>query len=211
MISLIQLLFPHCCAACECVVDTRRTLCRSCEDSITPVVTTFLPVGTYTVPVFALATYKDPIRKLILAKNYGDILAARDLGTLIAQRTHVSHIQADYCVPVPLHWKRYATRGYNQAYEMAKSIRKHCHIPILNAIKRTQATAYQASLSARERASNTMGVFVVKNHYKPLLAHKHIILVDDLFTTGATARAAIKALTHYKPATITVAVAARVV
>ena len=91
----------------------------------------------------------------------------------------------DIIVPVPLHWKRRLKRGYNQSYYIAKGISEVTGIPVnTNIIKRTVNNPTQTHLTHSERQNNVNGIFKVR---KPeLIEGKHILLVDDVITTGAT-------------------------
>jgi competence protein ComFC len=161
--------------------------------------------------VFAISNYKDPIRSLILAKRRSDILASYELAQLICDFTVFSQIPADHIIPIPLHWTRYARRGFNQAEEMAKFLAKQRNIPMTPMLTRVKKTKFQAGLDANERQSNVEQAFrlVVKNTQQ--YRGKHLILVDDLMTTGSTFQSAARVLLDIKPATISGIVAARVI
>ncbi|PKN03382.1 hypothetical protein CVU75_02475, partial [Candidatus Dependentiae bacterium HGW-Dependentiae-1] len=101
-------------------------------------------------------------------------------------------------------------RGYNQAHEMARVLacKRGCAVaPIL---KRARRTPFQSGLPAAKRAENVKNVFTLIAGVDPaLFTGKHIVLVDDLMTTGATLREAAKVLRTLNPASITAVVAAR--
>ncbi len=118
-------------------------------------------------------------------------------------------------VPVPLHRSKYAQRGFNQARELAvralKSLRKtHPEWRLTLAastLMRLRATASQAGLSSHERRLNVRGAFTVSD--TAVVDGKHILVIDDIFTTGATARAAAQALVRAGAASVWVATLAR--
>ena len=113
-------------------------------------------------------------------------------------------------VPIPLHWTRYIARGYNQAFEIASVLALKSKKPVISCLRRVRKTEYQAVLSAEHRKKNIQMAFsVMKN--PEYIEGKHILLVDDLMTTGATLQEATKILLKYKPKKISVVVAARVV
>jgi ComF family protein len=94
-------------------------------------------------------------------------------------------LACDLIVPVPLHWIREYSRGFNQAELIGKKISKRFNIPLSKTgLKRTKATPSQTGLSLKERARNIKGAFSVRNSQK--LNGKRILLVDDVMTTGAT-------------------------
>jgi ComF family protein len=163
--------------------------------------------------VIAISAYNDPIRPLILAKRRSDRSAGRLLGKLIYDLTIFPTIDADYIVPVPLYWSRYAQRGFNQAEEMAKVLAQKKGIPMVKLVRRIKKTKYQAGLSAQQRILNVHKAFELSGKINDMgcYANKHIIIVDDLLTTGSTIKAVARVLLRLNPASITVVVAARVV
>jgi ComF family protein len=163
------------------------------------------------VRVFAITDYKDPIRALILAKKYYNIAAAYKLGILLWQLTDLHEQQFDYIIPVPLHWWRYAQRGYNQAAEIAYGINKQASIPVLHALKRIRYTVRQSELSQEARIDNVKTAFAFNTSMHNIIQGKRVLLVDDLMTTGATLHACVQELRKAKPNSITIGVASRVV
>jgi ComF family protein len=96
----------------------------------------------------------------------------------------------DIIIPVPLHYKRLLYRRYNQAALIAKDLAVHDGIIYRGDIlKRIRATASQGHKSPKERATNVKGAFKVKEKHRPLIEGKNILLVDDVYTTGATLNA----------------------
>lgn len=89
----------------------------------------------------------------------------------------------DTIVPVPLHPKRYAERGYNQAELIARMISYSTGTPVQHLLQRHRATQQQALLSKVERLSNVKRAFATDQH---MVVGKRILLVDDVYTTGAT-------------------------
>ncbi len=88
----------------------------------------------------------------------------------------------DALVPVPLHWRRQATRGFNQAEELCKPLIRYTGLPMLNNVKRTRATPYQSALDAGQRHSNLKLAFAVRGR----ISSQHVLIVDDVITTGET-------------------------
>lgn len=160
--------------------------------------------------IHAIADYREPLRPLILAKGWSDIIAANQLGQLMWQHTNFKNIAANYLIPVPLHWTRFAWRGYNQAEEMATVLGAKRNIPVVNLVKRVKKTRFQSTLSAEDRKHNVAEAFTLVDCDEDLYRDKHLILVDDLYTTGATLRETAKALIPLKPASISAVVPCRV-
>ncbi|MEM6820366.1 MAG: ComF family protein [Verrucomicrobiota bacterium] len=96
-------------------------------------------------------------------------------------------------VPIPLHWLRYYQRGFNQAKELARRLATHSGIPVLDVLKRHQPTRVQASLRRLDRLRNCRHAFCLRN---PKFEGKEqrLLIIDDVFTTGATANACAKVL-----------------
>lgn len=109
------------------------------------------------------------------------------MGELFAAELYSSGFlqDIDAIISVPLHKKRQQKRGYNQSEEIAKGIAHITAIPIItDSIKRVKHTETQTKKSKEERLENMNNIFSVTN--PEILANKHIVLIDDVITTGAT-------------------------
>jgi len=144
---------------------------------------------------------------MIVAKHHSDHIMFEALGDLMWQKTVLSHLVVDCFIPIPLYWSRKMKRGFNQAEILAKRLGKHGNVAVFDMIARTRQTEYQSRLEKEERKDNVAGAFSIKNGYDIL--GKHIMLVDDLCTTGSTAVSIAKILIKYKPASISLVVACR--
>ena len=161
--------------------------------------------------VFACSSYGDPLKSLILAKGWSDIVSSRQLGEIIWQSTNVKQHAFDYLIPIPLHWSRFAKRGFNQAEEIATALARKSGKPVINLLRRIKRTSLQSGLTIEGRRSNICDAFEVNCSDSDVYKNKHLMLVDDLMTTGSTLRAAAQKLLRYKPASISAIVACRVV
>ena len=96
-------------------------------------------------------------------------------------------------VPVPLHPRRLRRRGFNQSLLLARRISRQCSLPLdFTSLRRIRATVPQTELSAAERRKNIRGAFAVLR--PQAVAKKDILLIDDVFTTGATVEECAKVL-----------------
>lgn len=207
--SLRSIIAPPLCASCKSLIDSNFLLCDRCVARIQPIVSLpFQVTKTYTVSIFAITRYEEPIKSLIVAKSWSDIVASRVLGELAWQHTAIRHIPCDVVVPIPLHWTRYAYRGFNQAEEMGRIIAQRSNKPLVSLLKRIKRTPILAAFSAEKRSELTKEAFELTPQTGAYQG-KHILLIDDVFTTGSTLRAAIKELKKIKPASISVLVACR--
>ena len=206
----LSLISPPFCAGCNLILTDRFVLCDRCKRLVRPVATTSIPVTKkYSVKLFAASGYAEPLKSLVLAKSHGNRTAAGLLGQLAWQMTDVRNASFDYIVPVPLHWLRFARRGYNQAAEMARVIAKESEQPLLHAVKRTAHRPFQSQIARELRSGNVCGAFSLRKKYKDQIRDKHILIIDDLVTTGATLRATARELIRARPASLTALVACR--
>ncbi|MFC1845524.1 ComF family protein [Candidatus Dependentiae bacterium] len=210
--TLLDLVLPPFCAHCRMFFGKREIFCKACSQLISPIVSTKIPVTpTKVMKVFAIAGYKDPLRSLILAKGWSDIVAARQLGELVWDMTYLKNMEIDFFVPIPLHWSRFAKRGFNQAHEMAKVIARNSGKPVHQLLKRPKRTAFQMGLKQKMRAENLKDAFQPCCKDETRYKGKHLVLVDDLMTTGSTLKAAARQLYKLQPASVSAVVACRVV
>ncbi|MGB5510182.1 MAG: ComF family protein, partial [Woeseiaceae bacterium] len=169
--------------------------CGACQSSPPPARFTVAPL-LYEFPVDAGLKALKFRRQLFYAPAFAELL----LGALGELRHEV-----DALLPVPLHWRRLAYRGYNQAHELCKPIARRTGLPVIGGVVRCRATAAQSGLSASARNRNLRGAFVVRKH----IAGRHVLLVDDVITTGATTRHLAQALLEHGVAEVSVAAVAR--
>jgi len=152
--------------------------------------------------------YRAPLDRLLpRAKFHGDLAGLRLLSSLMAERL-LGAARPDALVPIPLHRSRLRRRGYDQALELARPLARRLGLPLRDdVLGRVRATAAQSRLDAGARRRNLRGAFTVRSGV-PLPAH--VALVDDVMTTGATARSAATALLRAGARRVDVWVCARV-
>jgi len=154
---------------------------------------------------FAIAAWhsESVLRDLILKFKYGRELHLRScLGDLMLPVLEEPRLQMDalsewLLVPVPLHRVRQREREFNQSEALAKHMAKQTGMRMENALLRLRDTGHQAGLSRTERLANLRSAFAVNpKHHKRSgrLAGRKVLLVDDVFTTGATTDACARVL-----------------
>ncbi len=154
--------------------------------------------------VRALSNFTDTkIRALIHeAKFRGNTKAFLLLNALFARHIEHAHQNIDMIIPIPLSSARMRTRGYNQVTEILRAgdsqIKK---LIVLEILKRVRDTRPQTELARNERLLNMRDAFGVTHGEK--ISGKHVLIVDDVSTTGATLNTAKAALLPYKPASVT--------
>lgn len=136
-----------------------------------------------------VADYQAPYLQLIHQLKYaGKIECATLLGRLFCEANEPAPSEAgdkhpEVLLPVPLHWWRQWRRGFNQAEEIAQTLGELTGIPCDNTLlQRIKATPQQTTLSAGQRRRNLRGAFRIRPHH-----YRHVALLDDVVTTGATA------------------------
>lgn len=195
-----QLIFPHNCLACgNHLRYSEHTLCTACLLDIPLVHSTEIENNAFEnlflgqIPYERCTTFfyyskKNKYSTLIHSLKYnGNKKTGIFLGEIFAQQLQELNFMSDidYIVPVPLHSKRQRSRGYNQSEVLAQGIANVCDTPLcINAVKRIVNTETQTKKNKEERKQNVANIFTVE---KPsLLEGKHILLLDDVITTGAT-------------------------
>ena len=162
------------CPICKARASSRLGCCSVCQTLL------FKPIKT--PDSLALGPYSGKLELAIRHLKYHQVTG---LATLFAQEL-AKEIQragwaADCITAVPLHWRRYLKRGYNQSTLVARPLAKNLGISYLALLHRKQATQQQAKLSRLEREQNVAEAFVAKP-----VRGKRIFLLDDVITTGAT-------------------------
>lgn len=141
---------------------------------------------------FSYGAYENELRSLVHQLKYGGL---RTLAPVLGRRMALvvpRRFQFDAIVPVPLHWTRQWRRGYNQAELLAEEVARSWSVPMRRLLRRVRRAPAQAGLSAAGRRKNTAGTYELSRGADA--AGLVVLLVDDVFTTGATASACAAAL-----------------
>ena len=157
--------------------------------------------------------YDDASRDIILGFKHGDQTHSVPCFIPWLNQAGAGFLdKADFLMPVPLHRWRILRRRFNQSAIIAKALSQNIKIPfILNGLERVRATPTQGYLQANERKKNVKNAFIVPDEVIPKIRHKRIVLIDDVFTTGATVSECTKALLNNGAGTVDILTLARVV
>ncbi len=198
-----HLFFPHNCAGCRTdVLENDAVICSRCMEQLPETGFISLPGNTVEKIFYGRMHVQNAASLLYFTKNsllqrllielkyHGNKETAIFLGKLLGEQLACAkrYESADAIVPMPLNEKRERKRNYNQATLIAKGITTAFKIPVIeNAVSRSVFTNTQTHKNRISRWQNMEGVFAVKD--ETLLRNKHILLVDDVITTGATLEA----------------------
>jgi len=174
-IGQFTVLPPLRCPLCNTAVAKPYTLCRQCSIKYSRL-----------RGIVAIGAYAGPLRQAIHQFKYQNRTSlAQDLGALLSQIVIKAEIPpCAAIVPVPLHPKREAARGFNQASLLAQAASEWLHVPALtDGIVRIVDTPPQVGLSREQRLRNVAGAFSAR---RGAFSHGGVLLVDDVATTGAT-------------------------
>lgn len=229
---LVDLVFPPRCPLCGNAISAQTGLCSTCwsdlaipgEPACTKCGRPFGDgafEGAVCAPclgapprhdgIAAATLYNDTSRKLVLAlKHGGRISLAPIMAGLITAK--LSFVGPDWLVvPVPLHRWRLWKRGYNQAAELARVIARRTGGRLaVDALVRRKATPSLGGLGQKARRRALTGAIVVKSRKSPVLKGAHVVLVDDVLTSGATSDACVAALKRAGAHKVVIACFARV-
>jgi len=209
--ALAELLFPSLCLSCGQILPERggHPFCPDCYSGIRFITAPLCPVCGIPYPAEespdhtcgdclqnkrnigtarSLGIYKSVLLDAIHAFKYGGNLAlGESLGRLMADHDYPSFRIDDYSliVPVPLHPRRLRQRGFNQSVILAREIaRRHGIAMEFRTLRRVVDTESQAGLKKEERRSNIRKAFGMSDPDR--VSGKHVLLVDDVYTTGST-------------------------
>lgn len=187
------------CGGCRAELPTLHAACDRCALPLPPSPSNSgrtCPRCLQQPPAFASARaawhYAFPVGQLVQRFKYrGDLAAGHSLARLAAARLEPADSRPDLLVPIPLHWRRYWGRGFNQAQLIAAEFGHQWRLPVaVRLLRKRRIGASQQTLSRARRLQNLVHSFRVQGEIERL----HIGLVDDVITTGATLEAASRAL-----------------
>lgn len=205
--SIIHLLYPRLCVVCRTALTAGENhICAGCMADFP------FSNGFYTPHRFLLEKFPDALPQNLYTlfhydkySNYRNLIYAikykhkKELGVYLGQmlgdriNDEGGNTGIDAIVPIPLHPKKESKRGYNQSVLIAEGIASVLQVEIYDhVIVRTQNNPSQTGKTPEERAQNTEGIFKVT--HPEAITNKHLLIVDDVITTGSTIRSCLKTL-----------------
>ncbi len=183
--TIISFLFPPLCLHC------RREgvwLCPAAQEEIESLTVLKNPLSIDCVDrVICRGEYDAPVLGTIIQKvKYDFLTAPAEIFPSLLEplRFELNGVAKDtVIVPIPLHWRRRLSRGFNQSELIAKALSSTTGIPVMNLLQRHRATTPQVKLNSQDRITNVVGAFRGRPVAK---MPREVILVDDVITTGST-------------------------
>lgn len=212
LVNIQDWLLPSLCPACGATAEKGHGLCHGCAQTL-PLLQNTCPrcakpyehadihgecgACQKRPPAFersiALYRYTPPVDHFIRELKFNRQLGlARLLGRHLAERL-LNEPRPDRIIPIPLHRARLRERGYNQALEIARPVAKALEVPIdSQSLQRVRPTLPQTGLAVAARRKNVRDAFRLRD--PDSVRAQHLVLVDDVMTTGSTAQAAAQCL-----------------
>lgn len=187
--SALDVIYPPHCVHCK---RGGAVWCMDCQQDIVPVAIVEAEAGGLVLDARgACAEFQGSVRSAIHALKYsGKQRLADPLGALLTATLSTTGWQPTLLTAVPLHPERLATRGYNQSALLAEQVARRCAVPLNNAVlTRTRATRPQVGLNYHDRQQNMAAAFLSGD-----VQGQSVVVIDDVYTTGATLRGCAAAL-----------------
>ena len=230
-------LLPARCLTCDEIVEDRGAVCASCWQGLRFIEKPYCGVlgspfsydlGSGALSAEAIADppafdrlrstllYDAEARRLVQGLKFSD---RTDLGPWMARWMHHGLLRngdgllddKPLIIPVPLHRRRLLSRRFNQSAELARHLAHLAECPFVpDYLRRIRPTQQQVGLGQKQRQRNVSGAFLVPEEHKPAIQGRPVLLVDDVYTTGATMQACARALKRAKPLRIDCVTFARV-
>jgi len=230
----LNCVFPDDCRLCEKPLATfsRIPVCHSCLQSPQPLKLEYFcrvcrtpfvdsyPLDEHNLCIvcrksrayfdaaYSYGSYDGPLQKLIQLFKYSKVESlAGPLSRLLLESLPLAE-NFDVIMPMPMHWRKRWERGFNQAELLAAPVARRYGLKLSHNLHRTRYTKAQAGLNEKQRQENLKDSLRVRRAAE--LSGKRVLLIDDVFTTGATLRAAAAVLKANGAARVTALTLARV-
>ena len=197
MTNLLNLIYPNVCGFCN--KTCKNELCNKCKVKIrhSQINIIIKPKSKYFKELISIFKYEGIIRDKILQYKFEDkAYMCNTFAKIILKNEKICGLlkKYDIIIPVPIHRKRKAQRGYNQTQLIASRISKDLKIKLCDDVLiKSKNTIAQSKLNKNKRKQNIKGAFKILNAGK--VQGKNILLIDDIYTTGSTVNECSKILT----------------
>ncbi|MFP4521180.1 MAG: ComF family protein [Fibrobacterota bacterium] len=137
---------------------------------------------------FSAYVFDENLKKIMHSLKYQKLSSIGfEIGVVSAEEAGKDYFfPYDCIVPVPVHHTRLRERGYNQVLFIAEGLNSVSGKPVISVLARIRKTGSQTRLSKEERALNIRGAFAIRKKFRDYIKNKKILLIDDVYTTGAT-------------------------
>ena len=185
---MIHFLFPRVCGICNEKINERYT-CTKCLNILEYYQEKYLlgkSASMYFDELICLYPYKGILKsKMLQLKFYQKTYLTRTFGDLVSYTIAKKNIKSDMIIPVPISNQRLRERGFNQAELISKTVSEIMNIKIeTHTLTKIKNNLKQSTLDLNQRNQNVSDVYEIKNSSK--IKGKTVILLDDIYTTGAT-------------------------
>jgi competence protein ComFC len=187
---LIDFIFPPHCLVCGKETEGKN-ICEGCKGKIKYMEYPLIEHDGRKF-FYAVTYYEGVIEEIIKKmKFHGMKTLAKDLSNILFNFIHKEQISFDFVGYVPMTRKELLGRKFNQTHLVAKEISKMFNKPLINSIKKLKTTRKQVGLTKKERKENLKNAFQMKEKVSG-----NILLIDDVYTTGSTAREIVKSVSR---------------
>ena len=219
--GLAALLFPPRCVFCRRVLaGADNGICADCLPTIpwagdkACVDARKLQID-FAAKAIAPTYYDGGVREALLRYKFGGVSSyAPVLARLIAEEVGIAVgfgeiLQPEVVTFVPISQKRRRKRGYDQSELLAKAVARELGLPLVKTLEKAVETSAQSTLDEKARKANVAGVYRVRPEATADITERHVLLIDDILTTGATLSEAAKTVAYLLPGSIVCAAVAQ--
>jgi len=232
--KLLSIVFPSKCLVCSAIISHNSKVCVGCWGKLEFISNPSCSKCDYPFEfdighdalcgnclaqdvifdkAISILRYSEVSKIMVHKLKYADKLhIAKHFASLLFKKIHKNIENYDLIIPVPMHRKKIRVRFYNQAALIAGHLSGYSSVPVLhNGLLKTKYHEPQTGLQRSMRQSNVKNSFAINGAYAAAISGKNILLVDDVYTTGATVNECSKVLKRSLCKSVTVVTVARVI